>query len=120
MSARLIVAVLTCTPDTARHQAHCASNVASARSVRRPGKASISACIFTGGGPGTGFGANSPVSRLSRSQRVIVGTDTANRIATFSRGIPLATAATTRQRKSSEYGFILQGCPNDQPCRKPL
>jgi hypothetical protein len=120
VSARLIVAVLTPTPDAARHQAHCSAKVASARSARRSGKRSTSASIFTAGGPGTGFGANPPVSRSSRSQRVIVGTETANRSATSARGSPSATAATTRQRKSSEYGFILQGCPNDQPCRKPL
>ena len=58
--------------------------------------------------PGTGFGANPPVSRFCRSHRSILGTDTANIAATSSRGVPIATARTTRSRRSSEYGFMLQ------------
>lgn len=104
--ARLIVAVLTSTPVASCHHEHCAASVASAWSARRAGKAASSAFIFTDGGPGTGFGASPPVSRFNRNHRVIVGTDTANRIATSSRGIPLDTATTTRHRRSSEYGFI--------------
>src|SRR5438045_2276448 len=53
-SARLMVAVLTSTPDASRHQAHCSANVPSARSVSRSGKAAMSAPSFTAGGPGTG------------------------------------------------------------------
>jgi len=102
VSARLIVAVLTSTPATPRHQEHCSSNVASARSSRRSGNAVNSALVFTAGGPGTGFGANPPVSRFNRNHRVIVGTDTRKRAATSSRGVPIITARTTRQRKSSE------------------
>ena len=108
MSARLIVAVLTSTPDTSRHQEQCSSNVASACSATRSGSAANNAIILTAGGPGTGVGASPPVCRFNRSQRVIVGTETAKRHATSARGIPLATADTTRQRKSSEYGFIPQ------------
>ena len=51
VSARLIVAVLTSTPDCSCHQEHCSSNVASARSARRAGSASMTAFIFTAGGP---------------------------------------------------------------------
>jgi hypothetical protein len=36
---------------------------------------------------------------------VIVGTDTAKVAATSSRGVPIATARTTRSRRSSEYAF---------------
>jgi len=106
VSARLIVAVLTSTPDRSCHQAHCSANVASARSTRRPGKASMSAPIFTAGGPGTGFAASPPVSRRRRTHRVIVGTDTEKRSATSSRRSPRSIAAITRSRKSSEYGLM--------------
>jgi hypothetical protein len=105
--ARLIVAVLTSTPELSRHQEHCSANVASARSASRSGNAASSAAVFTATGPGTGFGARSPVSRRCLSHRSIVGTDTAKRRATSLRGVPLDTAHTTRQRRSSEYGFIL-------------
>jgi hypothetical protein len=37
---------------------------------------------------------------------LIVGTETMKRRATAARGSPSSTAATTRHRKSSEYGFI--------------
>ena len=106
VSARLIIAVLTSTPDTSRHQQQCSSKVASARSAKRSGRAAIRACVFTAGGLGTGFGASPPVSRFSRSQRSIVGTDTRKRAATASRDVPISTARTTRQRKCSAYGFI--------------
>jgi len=106
VSARLLVAVLTPTPDASRHQAQCSSNVASACSTSRSGNAAITASVFTATGPGTGFGARLPVSRFNRSHRSIVGTDTANVAATSSRGVPIATARTTRQRKSSVYAFI--------------
>ena len=108
MSARLIVAVLTATPDASRHQEQCSPNVASAWSTSRSGSAAITAEVFTATGPGTGFGATLPVSRFNRSHRVIVGTDTANVAATSSRGVPIATARTTRSRKSSEYAFMLE------------
>jgi hypothetical protein len=108
VSARLIVAVLTLTPDASRHQAQCSSNVASACSASRSGSAAITAAVFTATGPGTGFGARLPVSRFNRSHRVIVGTDTANVAATSSRGVPIATARTTRSRRSSEYAFMHQ------------
>jgi hypothetical protein len=106
VSARLIVAVLTSTPDASRHQAQCSPNVASACSPSRSGSAAITASVFTAAGPGTGFGARLPVSRFNRSHRVIVGTDTAKVAATSSRGVPIATARTTRQRKSSGYAFM--------------
>jgi hypothetical protein len=106
--ARLIVAVLTATPDASRHQAQWSPSVASDRCASRSGSAARSASRFTGIGPGTGFGASAPVSRRCFSHRLIVGTDTANRHPTSSRGIPLSTAITTRQRRSSEYGFIPQ------------
>jgi hypothetical protein len=80
--------------------------VASARAASRAGNAASSGSVFTPAGPGTGFGARPPVSRRWRSHRSIVGTDTANRHATSSRAIPLSTAATTRHRRSSEYGFM--------------
>ena len=108
MRARLIVAVLTATPDASRHQEQCSSNVASACSASRSDSAAITASVFTAAGPGTGFGASPPVSRFNRSHRVIVGTDTANLAATSSRGVPIATARTTRSRRSSEYGFMHQ------------
>ena len=108
MSARLIVAVLTATPDASRHQVHCSTNVASACSTSRSGSAAITASVFTATGPGTGCGASLPVSRFNRSHRSIVATDTAKAAATSSRGVPIVTARTTRQRKSSEYGFIPQ------------
>ena len=108
MSARLIVAVLTSTPDVSRHQAQCSPNVASACSASRSGSAASTASVFTATGPGTGFGARPPVSRFKRSHRVIVGSDTANVAATSSRGVPIATARTTRSRRSSEYAFMLQ------------
>ena len=106
VSARLIVAVLTSTPDCSAHQAHCSANVASACVPKRSGSAATTAFIFTASGPGTGFGATPPVSRFNRSHRSIVGIDTANRAATSSRGVPIKTARTTRSRKSSEYGFM--------------
>jgi hypothetical protein len=102
VSARLIVAVLTATPDTSRHQAHCSANVASARSASRSGKACRSDPSFTAGGPGTGFAASPPVSRRRRTHRVIVGTVTEKRTATASRRAPWSIAAITRSRKSSE------------------
>ena len=108
MSARLIVAVLTLTPDVSRHQAHCSANGASACLTRRSGSASINASVFTATGPGTGFGARLPVSRFNRSHRVIVADDTANLAATSSRGVPIATARTTRSRRSSEYALMPQ------------
>ena len=108
MSARLIVAVLTATPDASRHQAQCSPNVASACSSSRSGSAAITASVFTATGPGTGFGARLPVSRFNRSHRSIVGTDTASSAATSLRGVPIATARTTRSRRSSEYAFILE------------
>ena len=78
MSARLIVAVLTATPDTSRHQEHCSPSVASAWLTSRSGSAAINASVFTATGPGTGRRARLPVSRFNRSHRVIVGTETAN------------------------------------------
>ena len=108
MSARLIVAVLTAIPDASRHQEHCSANVASACSTSRAGSAAITASVFTATGPGTGFGARLPVSRFNRSHRSIVGTDTAKVAATSSRGVPIATARTTRSRRSSEYAFMLR------------
>ena len=108
MSARLIVAVLTVTPDASRHQVHCSANGASACSASRSGSAAINASVFTATGPGTGFGARLPVSRFNRSHRVIVADDTANVAATSSRGVPVATARTTRQRKSSVYAFMAE------------
>ena len=107
MSARLIVAVLTATSETSGHRAHRSAGVASARSASRSGNAASSAPAFTATGPGTGFGASPPVSRCRLSHRSIVGTDTANRRATSSRGAPPDTAHTTRHRRSSVYGFIL-------------
>ena len=108
MRARLIVAVLTSTPDASRHQEHCSANVASARSASRSGSVATSASVFTATGPGTGRGARLPVSRFNRSHRSIVGTDTANVAATSFRGVPIATARTTRSRRSSEYAFTLK------------
>jgi hypothetical protein len=108
VSARLIVAVLTDTPETPRHQAHCSSSVASACSTSRSGNAAITASVFTATGPGTGFRARLPVSRFSRSHRVIVADDTSYVSATSSRGVPIATARTTRSRRSSEYAFMHQ------------
>ena len=105
-SPRLIVAVLTCTPEASRHHAHCSASVASARSASRAGSAASSAPVLTAAGPGTGFGASPPVSRWSRSHRSIVGTETANRSATSPRGVPRDTARTTRHRRSSEYGLM--------------
>ena len=98
--------MLTCTPDASRHHEHCSPSVASACSTSRSGSAASNASVFTATGPGTGFGARPPVSRFSRSHRVIVGTDTANVAATSSRGVPIATARTTRSRRSSEYAFM--------------
>jgi len=91
VSARLIVAVLTSTPDASCHQEQCSANVASACSASRSGSAAITAAVFTATGPGTGFGARLPVSRFNRSHRMIVGTDTTNLAATSSRGVPIAT-----------------------------
>jgi hypothetical protein len=107
VSARLIVAVLTVTPDASRHQLHCSANGASACSNNRSGSAAINASVFTATGPGTGFGARLPVSRFNRSHRVIVADDTANIPATSSRGVPIATARTTRSRRSSPYALML-------------
>ena len=106
VSARLIVAVLTSTPETSRHQEHCSSNVASARSARRSGNAATSAFVVTAGGPSNGRAATPPVSRFSLNHRSIVGTETANIPPTSSRGVPTATALTTRSRRSSEYARI--------------
>ena len=108
VKARLIVDVLTSTPAAWCHHAHCSSNVASACVASRSGSAATNASRFTAGGPGTGFGTRSPRSRFCFSHRLIVGIDTATRQTTSSRGIPLATADTTRHRKSSEYGFTLK------------
>jgi hypothetical protein len=52
--------------------------------------------------PRHGFIDRSRVSRHNFSQRLIVGRDTANCFTTSSRGVPRLSAATTRQRKSSE------------------
>ena len=106
--ARLIVAVLTSTVAVSRHQEQCSSRVASDRSASRAGSASSSASRLLAGGPGIGFGASFPVSRRCFNQRLIVGSDTANAPTTSDRLVPRSTAATTRSRKSSEYGFIPQ------------
>jgi hypothetical protein len=37
---------------------------------------------------------------------LIVGSDTRNVVATADLAVPVATAATTRSRKSSEYAFM--------------
>ena len=109
--------MLTSTPETSRHQAHCSASVASARSASRSGNAATSAPVFTATGPGTGLGASPPVSRRRLSHRSIVGTDTANRRATSWRGAPPETAHTTRHRRSSAYGFIPTAWQSHQaPC----
>ncbi len=108
MIARLIVAVLTSTSAVAHHQEHCSSSVASPYSANRAGKASSSASRLRAGGPGIGFGANSPVSRRRFNHRLTVGSETVNVSTTSARFIPRSTAATTTRRRSSEYGFIPQ------------
>jgi len=120
VSARLIVAVLTSTPACSTHQAHCSESVASACVLRRSGSAASRAFVLTATGPGTGFGATAPVSRFNRSHRSIVGSDTANRAATSSRGVPINTDRTTHSRRSSEYGFMPGACQNHQACCNPL
>jgi hypothetical protein len=104
--ARLIVAMLTSPPAVWLHQEQWASSVASACAASRAGNASSNASRLRAGGPGIGFGARSPVSRRCFSQRFIVANDTANVCTASARFIPPSTAATTRSRKSSEYGFI--------------
>ena len=106
--AAVIVAVLTVTPDASRHQVQWSTSGASACSTNRSGSAAITASVFTATGPGTGFEARLPVSHFNRSHRVIVADDTANVPATSSRGVPIATARTTRSRRSSEYAFMHQ------------
>ena len=106
MIARLIVAVLTVPPVVSAHQAQCSSSVASACSANRAGSAATNASPLTATGPGIAFGANAPVSRRCFNQRLIVGSDTRNVTTTSDRFVPRSTAPTTRERKSSEYGFI--------------
>jgi hypothetical protein len=58
-------------------------------------------------GPGTPFlGSKPPVSLLSLSQRLMEGTDTEKVFATSFRGTPRSTAASTRDLRSIEYGFM--------------
>jgi hypothetical protein len=104
--ARLIVAVLTSPPVVSCHQEQCSSSGASACSAKRAGSAAINASRLIGDGPGIGLGASPPVSRRCFSQRLIVGSETANVSTTSDRVAPRSTAATTRSRKSFEYGFI--------------
>ena len=118
--ARLIVARLTSWPDRSRHQQQCSSKVASDRAARRSGRAAGSPAVFTADGPGTGFGVSPPASRRRLSQRLIVGSDTANTRATSARAIPPSTASTTRTRKSSLYGLMPTACQKDQGPRNPL
>ena len=106
MIARLIVAVLTVPPVVSSHQVQCSSSVASACSANRAGSASAKASPLTATGPGIGFGARLPVSRCCFNHRLIVGSDTRNVVATADLAVPVATAATTRSRKSSEYAFM--------------
>ena len=108
------MAVLTATPETPRHQEHCSAKVASACSARRPGSAATNAAVLTATGPGTGLGAGLPVSRRCRSQRSMVGSDTAKVAATSARGVPRDTARTTRHRRSSDYGFMPTAWHNHQ------
>ncbi len=106
MSARLIVAVLTCQPDASRHQEQWSASVASACPANRSGNTACKPVVFTATEPGTGRRVSPPVSRFSRTQRSIVGTDTSKRAATSSLGRPASTARITRSRRSSEYAFI--------------
>jgi hypothetical protein len=106
VSARLIVAVLTCQPDASRHQEQWSASVASACLANRSGNAACKPAVFTATEPGTGRRANPPVSRFSRTHRSIVGTDTSKRAATSSRRSPRPTAPITRPRRSAEYAFM--------------
>ena len=51
------------------------------------------------------WAAKPPVSRRRRSQRRTVGSGTAKVAQTSSRRVPRSTAASTRSRRSAEYGF---------------
>ena len=100
--ARLIVAVETRTPAASAYQAQCSANVASGAASSRGGSAAASGPTFTGGAPRRGLGASPPVCRRSRRYRFTVAGETPKVRAASPRGIPPSTAATTRDRRSSE------------------
>ena len=106
VSARLIVAVLTATPDASCHQEQCSSNVASARSASRSGSAAMHGVRLHRHRPRHRLRRQPSRSCFNRSHRSMVGNDTSNSPPPSSRGCPRSTALTTRSRKSSEYGFI--------------
>ncbi len=106
MIARAIVASLTGSPPAPSHSAQCSGSVASAFPVICDPRPAASAAPFTDGRPGIGLGASDPLSRRSRSYRLIVRTDTPNVSATTALPSPLSTAATTRSRSSIEYPAI--------------
>ena len=99
---RLIVVSATRTPDVASYQAQCSASVASGQASRRGGSAATSAAVTIGGGPRRGRGASAPVSRRRARYRFTVARPRPNTRAASLRGIPPSTAATMRDRRSSE------------------
>ncbi len=97
------------TPRASSNDSRCSSSVRSGFASRWDGSHSLRTAPLRGGRPGMGFGSTSPVSRRRLSQRLMVGTDTEKVLVTSSLGVPSSTAASTRNLRSLEYGFMPEG-----------
>ena len=99
------------------------AKVASGRASSWSGSQARRASPFVVGAalrPRLGLGERPPVSRRRRRQRVIVGSDTAKAAPTSARRAPRSTAASTRSRRSVEYGLTPGRVAPHQPVRKLL
>src|SRR5215218_5359999 len=104
---RHIVAVETLMARSSSKAWQCSWRVRSGLALSCSGSHALSAVPLRAGGPGTPFlGSTSPVSFLSLSQRFMAGKDTEKASATSFLGTPRSTAASTRNLRSLEYGFI--------------
>src|SRR5919199_410071 len=110
--ARLTVAVETLMSRSSSNASRCSSRVRSGLFLSCWGSHASSAAPLRAGGPGTpSLGSKLPVSFLSLSQRLMEGKETEKVFATCSRGTPRSTASSTRDLRSTEYGFMPRVSP---------
>src|SRR5918994_3215056 len=115
------VEVETSSPNSSSNASRCSSRVRSWFASRCLGSHSLSTTPFLEGLPGIGLGCTSPVSLRLFSQRFMVGIDTEKVFASSSLGLPEATAESTLNLRSFEYGFMPGGYHiMDQSLRVPL
>ena len=105
--ARPTVEVETASPISSSKASQCSSSVRSWLASNCLGSHPRSISPFLEGLPGIALGSTSPVSRRRLSQRFMVGIDTEKVFATSYLGTPRATAASTLNLRSFEYGFML-------------